>query len=143
VAVVAPALVRRLGSARALLVCKAGTVPVALLIPLAGRGWGLVPFVVGTVVPVAGIVAGNVVSGGFFQRYVPRGLMGRVSTAMQVVNFGTIPIGALLGGLLADRLGYRPALWLLLGGLLAATGILLGGPLRGRRDLPTRPPEAS
>jgi len=141
-AVIAPALVRRLGSARALLLCKAGTTPAALLIPLAGRGWGLVPFVVGTVVPVAGIVAGNVVSGGFFQRYVPRDLMGRVSTAMQVVNFGAIPVGALLGGQLADRLGYRAALWILLGGLVAATPLLVSA-LGRRRDLPTRPAEAS
>jgi len=142
-AIVAPWLGRRLGSARALQACKVGTAPAGLLIPLAGPGWGLVPFVVGTVVPVAGIVAGNVVSGGFFQRYCPRELMGRVSTAMQVVNFGAIPVGALLGGALADALGYRGALWLLLGGLLASTPILLGGPLRGQRDLPTRPAEPS
>ena len=60
---------------------------------------------------------------------------------MQFVNYGAIPLGALLGGVLAETLGFHPALWLLFGGFVASSTILLASPLRGRRDLPTRPAE--
>ena len=142
-ALVAPALARRFGTARALIGCKAGTTPAGLLIPLTHPGGGLAFFVVGVSVPVAGIVAGNVISGGFFQAYCPPELMGRISTTMQVVNFGAIPLGAVCGGLLADAVGFRPALTLLFGGLVAASLILLRAPVRSRRDLPTRAGERS
>ena len=142
-ALLAPRLARRMGTARALLVCKVGTTPAGLLIPLADRGARLGFFAAGAFVLVGGIVAGNVISGGFMQAYCPRELMGRITTTMQVVNFGAIPLGAVLGGVLADAAGYRPTLWLLLGGFVAFSTILLGAPIRGRRDLPTRPPEPS
>jgi hypothetical protein len=142
-AFLAPMLGRRLGTARALLLCKVGTTPAGLLIPLAGPGARLGFFAAGAFVLIGGIVAGNVISAGFMQGYCPRELMGRVTTTMQVVNFGAIPLGAVLGGLLADRLDYRPALWLLLSGFVAFSTILLAAPIRGLRDLPTRAPERS
>jgi MFS family permease len=142
-AFLAPALGRRLGTARALLVCKVGTTPAGLLIPLAGPGPRLGLYAVGAFLLIGGIVAGNVISGGFMQAYCPRGLMGRITTTMQVVNFGAIPIGAVLGGVLADALGFRPALWLLLGGFMASGAILVGSPMRRWRDLPTAAPEPS
>jgi predicted MFS family arabinose efflux permease len=138
-ACVAPWLARTIGSARALLVAKVGTTPLGLLIPLTGPGWRLGFFVVGAVVLVAGIVANNVVSRGFTQAYCPPELMGRINTSMQVVNYGTIPLGALLGGLLAESLGFGATLWILLGGFAAASMILLLSPIRRWRDLPTRP----
>ena len=139
----APWLGRRLGTARALLLCKVGSTPLGLLIPLAGPGWRLGLFGVGAMTMVGGIVAGNVISGGFMQAYCPRELMGRITTTMQVVNFGAIPLGAVLGGFLVDRVGFRPALWLLFAGFVAFSVILLAAPIRGQRDLPTHPPEAS
>jgi predicted MFS family arabinose efflux permease len=137
-ALAAPALARRFGSARALLGAKVGAMPMALLIPLAAPGWRLGLFVLGALALVGGIVAGNVISAGFLPGYCPPELMGRVTTSMQVVNFGTIPVGAVLGGLLADGLGFRPALWVVFGGLVASSLVLFASPLRGRRDLPTR-----
>lgn len=142
-ALFAPRLARRIGSARALLVCKVGTTPFGLLIPLTGQGWRLGFFLVGSICMVAGIVAGNVVSGGFMQAYCPTRLMGRITTSIQVVNFGAIPVGAVLGGLLAEALGFQSALWILFGSFVLASLILLAAPIRGDRDLPTRPTEAS
>jgi MFS family permease len=142
-AVLAPRLSRTIGSARALLLCKVGTTPFGLLIPLTGTGWHLGFFVVGEIGLVGGIVAGNVLSGGFMQAYCPRQLMGRITTTIQVVNYGAIPIGAVLGGLLADSLGFRPALWILFGGFVAGSTILLAAPIRGDRDLPTRAADLS
>lgn len=109
-AAVAPGLARRLGTARALLPCKVGVAPFGLLIPLTGPGPRLAFFVTGTAVVVDGVVAGNVISAGFTQRYCPAELFGRISTSMQVVNFGAIPLGAMLGGVLGEALGTRPTL---------------------------------
>lgn len=36
---------------------------------------------------------------------------GRVTVSMQLFNYGTIPLGALLGGALGQALGLRPAMW--------------------------------
>jgi predicted MFS family arabinose efflux permease len=94
-------------------------------------------FVIGTVAMVTGVVTGNVVSSGFMQSYCPPAMRGRIGSCASVVNYGSIPIGALAGGLLAHSLGFRPALWLIFGLFVASASILLASPLRGMRDLPT------
>jgi MFS family permease len=130
-------LAARLGSARAVLLGKAGLAPAGLLIACADRGAGLVLFVAASIAIIAGIVAGNVIFSGFMQSYVPSELMGRVSTSVQVVNFGAIPLGALLAGTLAEAFSVRAALWVMLGVFALSGLILLASPLRRLRDLPT------
>lgn len=138
-AAVAGRLGRRLGSARAVLVCNIGALPAGLLIPLTGTGPRLALVVVAGVLIGAGVVAGNVIKGVFRQTYVPRQLLGRVMVTMQVVNLGPMPFGAVVGGALGATLGVRPAMWVITG-YLALTGlVLLIGPLPRRRDLPDRP----
>ncbi|MEU7893975.1 hypothetical protein AB0B45_14040 [Nonomuraea sp. NPDC049152] len=127
----------RLGSARAVLLGKAGLVPLGLLIACADRGVWLVPFVAAGIAIIGGIVAGNVIFSGFVQTYVPTDVLGRVTTSVQVVNYGAIPLGAMLAGTLATALSVRAALWVMLG-IFALSGlILLASPLRRLRDLPT------
>ncbi|MDG4788587.1 MFS transporter [Micromonospora sp. WMMD1102] len=138
-AAVATALSRRLGSARALLLCALGAEPFGLLIPLTAPGARLGLVVLAGVVIGAGVVAGNVIKAGFRQAYVPHRLLGRVSVTIQVVNLGTMPLGAVLTGALGTALGLRPAMWVLTGGLALTGLILLFGPLRKRRDLPEEP----
>ena len=41
-----------------------------------------------------------------------------MNATMRSVNRGAIVIGAPVGGLLADHLGYRPALWIGVGGMV-------------------------
>jgi Na+/melibiose symporter-like transporter len=136
-AVVARPMAARLGSARAVLLGKAGLAPLGLLIPCADRGAGLVLFVVASVVIVAGIVGGNVIFSGFMQNYVPAELMGRVTSSVQVVNFGAIPLGAVLAGTLAGPFSVRASLWVMLGTFTLSGLILLASPLRRLRDLPS------
>ncbi|WP_422774190.1 hypothetical protein ACN28C_15720 [Plantactinospora sp. WMMC1484] len=135
-ATAATPLSRRLGSARALLFCEIGAAPFGLLVPLTAPGARLALPVVAGVAIGAGVVVGNVLKGGFRQAYVPHPLLGRVVVTMQVVNYGTIPLGAVLGGALGTALGLRPAMWVITSGLALTGLILLIGPLRGRRDLP-------
>lgn len=129
----------RFGTARGMLLCKVGAAPFGLGIAMADHGVGMVLALVGGAVMVGGIVAGNVISGGFLQSYCPSGIYGRVSTSMQVVNFGTMPLGAVLGGLFAGWIGLRPTMWLMLSLYVFSTAILLASPVRTLRDLPSRP----
>lgn len=126
----------RFGTARVSLYGKLLLSPAGLLIPLTSRGPGLILFLAGSVTIVAGIIAGNIVWSGWVPTYYPARLLGRVSTSSQVVNYGAIPLGAVLGGLIASHLGIRAALWVMLGGLVISSFVLLTGPLRTMRDLP-------
>ncbi|MBO3751463.1 MFS transporter [Streptosporangiaceae bacterium NEAU-GS5] len=137
-ALAAPGLARRLGSARAIVLCEVVSMPFALLIPLTGTGWGVAYLVLGGAVVSAGVVAPNVLSATFLQTACPQDMLGRVSASMRVVNFGTLPVGALAGGALGGLAGLRPAVWMITAGLVACTLILLFGPLRRARDLPAR-----
>jgi MFS family permease len=138
-ALLATRIARRFGTAHGMLLCQLGAAPFALLIPLTAPGWRLALLITAGVAIGAGVVAGNVIKGSFRQAYTPRHLLGRVLTGMQLLNYGTIPLGALLGGVLGTTLGLRPALWLTTGLVVAATGILLLGPIRKHRNLPLAP----
>lgn len=126
----------RFGTARVFVYGKLLLSPAGLLIPLTSRGAGLILFLVGSVIIGAGIIAGNIVWSGWAQTYYPAQLLGRVTTSTRVFNYGAIPVGAVIAGLLASHLGVRPALWVMLGGLVASSFVLLTGPLRTMRDLP-------
>jgi MFS family permease len=130
---------RRFGTAHGTLLCELGAAPFGLLIPLTGAGPRLALPVVGGIVVGAGIVAGNVLKGSFRQTYSPRHLLGRITVSMQLLNYGTIPAGALLAGTLGTTLGVRATIWIMTASLTPAALVLLIGPLRRHRDLPTRP----
>lgn len=63
-------------------------------------------------------------------------MLGRVSSSIGFVMYGTVPIGSLLGGALGSLLGDRNALWLLYAGNALSAFLLLTGPLRSRQELP-------
>jgi len=60
---------------------------------------------------------------------IPDTLRSRVTGAFQAVNYGTRPLGALLGGLLGSVAGLRPALWVATLGGVAGFALLLPTPL--------------
>ncbi|MFI5838437.1 MFS transporter [Catenuloplanes sp. NPDC051500] len=138
-AALAGPIARRFGTARAMIAVHLCTAPFVLLVPLATPGAGLALVVVGGVLVTAGVVADNVIKGSFRQSYVPRRLLGRVINSMQLLNYGAIPAGALLGGALGTALGLRPTMWIMAGLIVASNGVLLIGPIKRLRDLPAAP----
>ena len=74
-----------------------------------------VPVVTALAVPIgasmlasgAGIVFWNVITVSLRQRITPDRLLGRMNASYRLVGWGTMPLGALLGGVLAEALGLR------------------------------------
>ncbi|MEV4198769.1 MFS transporter [Micromonospora globbae] len=139
-ALLATVVGRRVGTARAMLLGAALSGPPALLIPLAGPGAALLLPAAGGLLLSLGVAVNNVLKGTFRQTYPPHHLLGRVTVSMQLLNYGTIPLAALLAGTLAATFGVRVAMLAMTGWLAVTPLILLGGPLRRRRDLPATYP---
>lgn len=132
-----PRIGARIGTARAMLVLELGLPAMVLLIPLTTAGAGLGLYLAGSLCVSLGIVGGNVLKAGFQQRYCPTGLLGRVTATASVLNFGAIPLGAVLAGALAGWVGLVPAMWVMTAGVPLAALLLLASPLPRHRDFPT------
>ncbi|KAA2254033.1 MFS transporter [Solihabitans fulvus] len=71
------------------------------------------------------------------QRQCPTPLLGRVTATFRFVVWGSMPIGAVAGGVLGTYVGVRQAMWVgTLGELFAVLPVLLS-PLRTTRAVPT------
>ncbi len=130
-------LAARVGTARALVLCFAVTWPFGLLIPLAFPGPGLLLLGAGNMVLASGVVAVNVIAAGFRQTYPPAALRGRVIATSALLASSADPLGAVAAGAVGTAIGVRAGVWIMIGVLLAAGVIVLAGPLRRGRDLPT------
>ncbi|MFC9897732.1 hypothetical protein ACFVMC_28935 [Nocardia sp. NPDC127579] len=64
-----------------------------------------------------------------------------MTATFRVINWGAIPIGALLGGALAGSIGPRTVLMLAAAGGLLAAVPMLRSPVRRLRAIPGEPPE--
>ncbi|MCB5909938.1 MFS transporter [Streptomyces pinistramenti] len=126
----------RFGTARATLLCELVLPCPVLLIPLTSGGAGALLYVAGGFAVSAGVVAGNIIKAGFQQRRCPPDLLGRLTACAAFLNYGTLPLGALLGGALGSLLGVRTAMWITTAGVPLAGLILLCSPVRRVRDLP-------
>jgi predicted MFS family arabinose efflux permease len=135
-AVTASWWIRSIGQARAIWLVPLLTWPLGVLQALATPGWGLVAFVVGSLVLGYGAVVYNVAQVSFRQALTPDHLLGRMNASVRFLVWGTIPLGGLLGGVLGAWVGVRPALAVGLVGQALAVGWVLASPLRGMRDLP-------
>ena len=133
-AVISTRLVRRYGSARAMLICRV-LLTFALLLPLSTRGIGLI-FSVGWFVVTAGIISGNIISLSFRQARCPAQMLGRISASYYTMTYSFMALGAVLGGTLGTLIGVRTALWVTCGIVASASSILFFSPIRKITDLP-------
>jgi MFS family permease len=69
------------------------------------------------------------------QSITPDRMLGRMNATIRFVVYGTIPLGALLAGMLGSTIGLRPTLYVAAAiGTLATVPVLLS-PVRGLRDI--------
>jgi MFS family permease len=101
----APWIERHVGRARSLLVSIA-LFGFTLAVPAITAD---VPAnVVALIVAAFGSVVWNVITVSFRQRITPDHLLGRMNSAYRLLGWGTMPIGAAIGGLIAEVWGLRP-----------------------------------
>lgn len=97
----------------------------------------------------AGVMVWNVLTMSLRQALIPQHLFGRVQGAYRTLVWGAMPVGALLGGLLASALGVRAVFVLSGAGLLACAVWLARVVRRHRGELadgpaaPAQPPLAA
>lgn len=102
-----------LGRARSLVISVLGGV-----LSLAVPAFTADPWVIGSALLIGGatISVWNVITVSLRQRITPGRLLGRVNSAYRLVAWGTMPLGAAAGGLLAQFLGLQPV-FAIMGGL--------------------------
>ncbi|MFK8912772.1 MFS transporter, partial [Streptomyces sp. YS-3] len=130
-------LAARWGQARLILWSVLLSGPFALFWPLSGHGTlGAALFATGSAGISFGAVVYNIAQVSFRQGLCPPHLLGRMNATLRFLMWGTLPLGALLGGTLAEAFGPRTALACCAAGFLAVPLPLLLSPLRRMRDLP-------
>jgi MFS family permease len=105
-----------------------------LLIPLAAPGWRIAFFPVGMAFFSFAAVVYNVAQVSYRQAICPPRLLGRMNAAVRWVVWGTLPLGAVIGGALGALIGVRPTLWIAYIGSWAAGWWVYFSPLRRQRD---------
>jgi MFS family permease len=92
----------------------------------------------GLLVGAVGGTSYNVNQVSLRQAITPDHLQGRMNATMRFVVWGTIPVGSLIGGFLAEQIGLRPTLLVgALGGLTSCLWVLFS-PVRALREQPGR-----
>ncbi|MDR8410640.1 MFS transporter [Nonomuraea sp. 3-1Str] len=127
-------LFTRYGTARVTWLAIAVTSPFGLLLPMTQADWRVAFFSVTSIALSWGAILYNVGQITYRQMVAPERMLGRINATVRFLVWGTMPLGALLGGLVAQQIGVREALWLFMAGRLVSFLPLLFSPLPRMRD---------
>jgi len=111
-----------------------------ILIPLAPPSQPIPFLLVAGIVMTFGVVVYNITSISFQQEITPDRMLGRLNASRRFVVWGVIPLGSLVGGVLAATVGLRPTLFVGAIGIAFAALPVVFSPLRslGPRQSPAR-----
>jgi MFS family permease len=133
---VASRFAQRIGQGPAIWIAVLISIPSAFVAPFVHRNWTLGLLAVGQLVMWASVVVYNITQVSFRQGLCPPDLLGRMNATMRFLVWGTIPLGAFLGGVLGATIGVRPTLLVAaIGGSLSVLPVFFS-PLRRMRELP-------
>jgi MFS family permease len=127
-----------IGSLGAIPYYLSGSLTTSPLFALGGFGvnWSMLAIMGGQFVSFIGTIVYNVNQVSLRQAIVPLRLQGRMNATMRFLVWGTIPLGAITGGLLGEFLGLRTGIGIaILGGSLAFLWVLLS-PVRSLKKIP-------
>lgn len=132
-------LAERLGAGRTVLVSIVVFSAGAALVPLAG---GAVGFAAGLFVVYLGVVVFNILQVTICQTVTPARLLGRMNATLRFISWGSVPVGAAVGGVLVGPLDIRGVLWAAAG--VCALSVLppLFSRIRGYVEEPEQDPES-
>jgi len=136
-AVFAGPLAVRIGLGRTLIV-SSGLQGLSLVpVPLAALASPLLLLITGQLLRTCGVVLFNVTAASLRQAMTPDHLRGRMNATMRFVGWGIIPVGSVLGGVVATLASVQVTLWIgAIAGLLAIVPVALS-PLRTIHHLPS------
>jgi MFS family permease len=136
-AATAQGVARRIGvGASLMLACVLFTVS-TLLVAIAPAA-APIPFLVASgLIQGPGVMLINVNALSLRQAVTPDHLLGRVNATGRWIAWGTIPLGALAGGILGTTIGLRETIAVSAVGGLIAAGLLAISPIRTLREIPT------
>jgi MFS family permease len=104
------------------------------LMAMSGASWaGRIVFVAGQLALGLGMGASNPNEMGYRQAVTPDRLQGRTNATMRSINRAMIVVGAPVGGILGDALGYRTVLWIAAAGVALVALFLACSPVRTAR----------
>jgi MFS family permease len=136
-ALATPRVNRLIGEGRTIPLSSLAFVPAAVLMPLAGTVVpAMIAITVSSFVFTLVVVLYNVTQVSFRQRLCPRPLLGRMNASIRFIVWGTMPIGAFLGGVLGEAVGARNVFWIGVAGAALSAVPVVFSPLIGMRDLP-------
>jgi MFS family permease len=134
-------LADRLGAGRVIAVGYGVASSVQILLPLAVRPPALALAIVLPMFFTSGmfITVGNTNVATFQQMLIPRRQLGRAVAAMRTVTWGTMPLGALIGGGLGSLIGIRQTLFLTATGFVLSALWIAFSPVAKLREMPQPP----
>jgi len=134
---VASRFAAKVGQGPAIWISAAAVGPCSFVAPFVHRDWTLVLLAVAQIAMWMGTVVYNITQVSFRQGLCPPALLGRMNATMRFLVWGTMPLGALLGGVLGSTIGVRETLLVVaVGEALAFLPVFLS-PLRRMRELPS------
>jgi MFS family permease len=110
--------------------------PCGFVAPFVQRDWSLALLVLAQLVLMVSVVVYNVAQVSFRQGMTPPALLGRMNATMRFVVWGTMPLGAFIGGVLGSTIGVRQTLLISAVGMSLAWLPVFFSPLRRMRELP-------
>jgi MFS family permease len=138
---VASKFATRVGQGPAIWISAVAFGPFLFVVPFVHRDWTLALLAASQLVVWASIVIYNITQVSFRQGLCPPNLLGRMNATMRFLVWGTIPLGAFVGGVLGETIGVRPTLIVAaVGGSLAWLAVFFS-PLRRMRELPSYVPD--
>jgi len=129
-ALLAPRLVTRFGLPATLTFSMAVAGVVQFLVPLAVVGLALPCLIAYQVLESASVPIYNVAQVSWRQSTVPLAMQGRMNATVRTIAWGTLPLGALIGGALATAIGVVPTLVVAAVVQMSAVGWLLNAHVR-------------
>jgi MFS family permease len=117
-ALTAGRVAKRLGTGPTIIAAAALIGPGLLLIPLAPVAHPIPFLLVGLAISAYGGVTYNITALSYLQATTPNRMLGRMNATRRFIVWGTIPLGSLLGGVIASQAGLRTAI---LTGAIGAT----------------------
>lgn len=127
-ALVVTPITRKLGEGATIIVTAAIFAPMPFVYPLASVLPAVPTLIVGFICFMMMVVAYNIATVSFRQRLCPPEMLGRMNASARFIVWGTIPIGAFIGGVMGTHLGVLPTLW-----IAATAGIASVLPVASRR----------